>query len=51
MARSAAIGLGESPFDIEVQARRTSGAGDVNVYRPYPLRETSAYEAVAGGVS
>lgn len=46
-----ALGLGSTPFDIEVQARRTSGAGNVNVYTPYPIRESSAYPAVAGGVS
>lgn len=46
-----AIGLGTSGFFVNVQARRTGGAGNVFIHFPRPLRQTAVYGVgTAGGL-
>ncbi len=44
------IGLGIDGFFVYVEARRTGGAGNVNVRNPRPLREASSYAGTPGGL-
>lgn len=44
------IGLGAAPMSMMVEARRTSGAGNVYVFAPNPLESSSGYAPSPGGL-
>ena len=41
--------VGSGPFQFSLQARRTSGAGNIIVYQPWPMHQGAGMSPVAGG--